>query len=61
MEEINLWEGGCDSERAHVQSCDGCREKTDRQALFVQQTDHLVCFQTTEASGVCRSAYKKYT
>lgn len=37
MEEINLWEGGCDSERAHVQSCDGCREKTDRQALFVDR------------------------
>lgn len=32
-----MWEGGCDSERAHVQSCDGCREKTDRQALFVDR------------------------
>lgn len=64
MEEINLWEGGCDSERAHVQSCDGCREKTDRQALFVDRNSKptiLFVFQTTEASGVCRSAYKKYT
>lgn len=56
MEEINLWEGACDSERVHVQSCDessgaGVERNSKPTILFV--------FSATEASSVCRSAFSE--